>query len=54
MVHEFGHTFGLDDVYRAFGPYDGVMGSDIIEVPPGLGSDDESALKAIYESHTHP
>ena len=52
LVHEFGHVLGLDDAYRAFGSYDGVMESDIIEVPPGLGADDESALKAIYESHT--
>ena len=52
LVHEFGHALGLADAYRAFGSYDGVMESDIIEVPPGLGADDESALKAIYENHT--
>ena len=53
LVHEFGHVLGLADAYRAFGSYDGVMESDIIEVPPGLGADDESALKAIYENHRH-
>ena len=53
LVHEFGHALGLADAYRAYGSYDGVMESDIIEVPPGVGADDESALKAIYEDHTH-
>ena len=53
VVHEFGHTFGLDD-YRGESNYYGIMDVDDVKYKKDdqIKQDDRDALRKIYESHT--
>ena len=52
LLHEFGHALGLWDAYLVpQGTYVGIMRGQNRVVPPGLSTDDENALKAIYQNH---
>ena len=53
VVHEFGHTFGLDD-YRGDPNFHGIMDVDDVKYKKDdqIKQDDRDALRKIYESHT--
>ena len=53
VVHEFGHTFGLDD-YRGESDFYGIMDVDDVKYKKDdqIKQDDRDALRKIYESHT--
>ena len=57
-VHEFGHTFGLDDYVLEGGTnnpnYYGIMDVDDVKYKKDdqIKQDDRDALRKIYESHT--
>ena len=58
VVHEFGHTFGLDDYVLEGGTnnpnYYGIMDVDDVKYKKDdqIKQDDRDALRKIYESHT--